>query len=486
MRVSSAHEHLRRDGRWTGGRIPYGYQVAPNPNGAGRILVVNQEEAETVRKIVQRVLAKESLMAITTDLTHAEIPPPGHSSRRGTGKRSDSKRWYTTTLRSLLVSPQLLGQVIEDGQPILRTDGLPLVTRPPILDVDTWHALQDELKRRANPGERRREGTALLRGVVHCGLCGYRMYTFMAKGRTRYRCIGRLNKRQGGGSIDCYGVTIAAAAMEEHVVEKFTGRYGALPVTRLIEHAGEDFRPQIRQAQEALSDLEKDRYERGLFKGDEGAERFATQYGQLEERVASLKIKQRDAKPTGAEEVPTGQTYAELWQASDTAGRRDLLLNAGAYVEVAPATRLGKTLDTSRLAVYFGEEGHMRLCCGRWQGGHGRGRRARRGPVSRTRADEVPAVEVCSTSGASCCCGRRLYVSPYVSQAPTILRTGRRYDSERPSRVVNSTRSKTRSQSAFPVVAARAYRCVRLPRQSPMTWSRDGSDRGRSSPRDGR
>lgn len=358
-RVSSAHEHLRREGRWTGGRIPYGYQVAANPNGAGRILVINQEEAETVRTIVERVLAKESLLTITTDLSNSDIPPPGHSSRQGTGKRSDSKRWYTTTLRSLLANPQLLGQVIEDGQPILRTDGLPLVTRPPILDVDTWQALQDELKRRANPGERRREGTALLRGIVHCGRCGYRMYTFTANGRIRYRCIGRLKKRQGGEHIDCYGVTIAGASMEEYVGEKFLDKYGTLPVTRVVEHAGEDFRPQIRQAQEALGDLEKDRYERGLFKGDEGAERFAAQYAQLEERVASLKIKQRDAKPAGVEEVPTGQTHAELWGASDVAGKRDLLLNAGAYVE-APAKRLGKTLDTSRLDVYFGEEGHMR------------------------------------------------------------------------------------------------------------------------------
>ncbi|MDX2544975.1 hypothetical protein ACOT81_26140 [Streptomyces sp. WI04-05B] len=112
---------------------------------------------------------------------------------------------------------------------------------------------------------------------------------------------------------------------EEYVTEQFIEKYGHLPVMRLVQEVGEDFRPQIRQAEEALADLQKDRYDRGLFKGDDGASR-----------------------------------YAEQWKRSDVGGKRDLLLNAGSYVEVAPARRGGKKLDTSRLSLYFGEEGHMR------------------------------------------------------------------------------------------------------------------------------
>ncbi|MFJ2114401.1 recombinase family protein [Streptomyces sp. NPDC087850] len=360
MRVSSAHEHLRREGRWTGGRVPYGYRVIANPDGAGRVLEIHPEEAKVVRAIVERVLAKESLLTIAADLSASDIPSPGHSSRQATGKRSDSKQWYTGSLRSLLTNPQLLGQVIEDGKPILRTDGLPLVTRPPILDMDMWQALQDELKRRANPGDRRREGTSLLRGVVYCKLCGCRMYTYVAKGRLRYRCIGRLKKRQSGNAIDCYGVSIAGEGMEDHITAEFLRKFGRLPVVRMVEHVGEDFRPQIRQAEEALSDLEKDRYDRGLFKGDSGAERYAQQYGKLEERLAALQERQRHATPAGVEAVPTGKKYADLWKAADTAGKRDLLLEAGTYVEVAPSKKGGPKLNTDRLALYFGEDGRIR------------------------------------------------------------------------------------------------------------------------------
>ncbi|MEV6676150.1 recombinase family protein [Streptomyces erythrochromogenes] len=76
MRVSSAHEHLRREGRYTGGRVPYGYRVVPNPDGAGKVLEINPEEAQTIHGIVERVLNKDSLLKIASDLTASDKPSP--------------------------------------------------------------------------------------------------------------------------------------------------------------------------------------------------------------------------------------------------------------------------------------------------------------------------------------------------------------------------------------------------------------------------
>jgi site-specific DNA recombinase len=186
------------------------------------------------------------------------------------------------------------------------------------------------------------------------------MYTYVAKGRTRYRCIGRLKALQAGTESTCYGVSIAGEGMEQYVTDRFLTSFGALPVVRMVEHAGEDFRPQIRQAKEALDDLEKDRYDRGLFKGEEGAARYAAQYAKLEERLASLNERQRTAKPAGVEAVPTGRLFEQHWKDADTAGKRDLLLDAGTYVEVGMSRKGGPKLDTSRLAVHFGEDGEIR------------------------------------------------------------------------------------------------------------------------------
>ncbi|MDI9885967.1 recombinase family protein [Streptomyces sp. HNM0645] len=79
--------------------------VAHDPNGAGKVPAVNEDEAKTIRKIVERVLAKDSLTQISNDLNKEGVPSPGHSSRQITGKSSDSEQWYTTTLRSLLGNP---------------------------------------------------------------------------------------------------------------------------------------------------------------------------------------------------------------------------------------------------------------------------------------------------------------------------------------------------------------------------------------------
>ncbi|WP_251829241.1 recombinase family protein [Streptomyces sp. ATCC 21386] len=121
MRVSSAHEHLRRQGRYTGGRVPYGYMVVPNPNGAGKVLAVDEDEAETIKRIVERVLTKDSLMQIINDLNKEGVPSPGHTSRQTTGKRSDSKQWYTTTLRGIMHWRQEAGHVASGG--VLRRGG---------------------------------------------------------------------------------------------------------------------------------------------------------------------------------------------------------------------------------------------------------------------------------------------------------------------------------------------------------------------------
>ncbi len=76
MRVSSAHEHLRREGRYTGGRVPYGYRVAPNPNGAGKVLEVNAEEAKTVHMIVELADVPQQVGRLRQNLGGL-VQPPG-------------------------------------------------------------------------------------------------------------------------------------------------------------------------------------------------------------------------------------------------------------------------------------------------------------------------------------------------------------------------------------------------------------------------
>ena len=73
-RVTESREYLRRMQRWGGGRPPYGYKVIANPDGAGRVLAVNQETAQHAREAVRRVIGGESVNAVATDFNRRGIP----------------------------------------------------------------------------------------------------------------------------------------------------------------------------------------------------------------------------------------------------------------------------------------------------------------------------------------------------------------------------------------------------------------------------
>src|SRR5712692_356893 len=80
-RVTGAHAYLRRAGRWGGGKPPFGYVTAPNPDGKGYVLVIDDEAAELLREIARRVISGESVNSVTADLNRREIPTPSNQAR---------------------------------------------------------------------------------------------------------------------------------------------------------------------------------------------------------------------------------------------------------------------------------------------------------------------------------------------------------------------------------------------------------------------
>lgn len=67
VRVTASIARLRRDGRFAGGNVPYCYRPADNPEGFGRVLVIDElvideTEAAVVREAAARVLTGERLL----------------------------------------------------------------------------------------------------------------------------------------------------------------------------------------------------------------------------------------------------------------------------------------------------------------------------------------------------------------------------------------------------------------------------------------
>lgn len=105
-----------------------------------------------------------------------------------------------------------------------------------------------------------------------------------------------------------------------------------------------------------LAALRADRYERGLFRGTEGAQDFAAQAAKLEQRLDDLQGRIATAAPATRYE-PTGETVAEVWDRADADERRSLLAQRIAHITIGPSSR-GRPggVDASRVDVVTHED----------------------------------------------------------------------------------------------------------------------------------
>ena len=211
IRVRTAMaSQARIEGRFLGGRPPYGYRIAdagPHPNPAKAAdgkrlhkLELDPEAAEVVRDIFVRFNGGQGLYAIAEALTRADVPSPSaHDPGRNSHRCGIA--WSKSAIRAIVTNPRYTRYQVWNRQ---RTDEV-------LLDVENV-ALGHTAKMRWNPAERwifseqiahppvisragfdqaqatlagrgsrtphkqhRRPRAYALRGVLLCGLCGRRM-----------------------------------------------------------------------------------------------------------------------------------------------------------------------------------------------------------------------------------------------------------------------------------------------------------------------
>lgn len=213
------------DGRFLGGRPPYGYRLAdlgphPNPGKAAVGQRLHQLEPDPVTgpivpRIFDEFIAGRGLFAIASGLTQDQIPCPSAYDRARNGHRS-GLAWSKSAIRAILANPRYMGRQVWNKQ---RKDEV-------LIDVDDvaqghetvmrwndqsdwiWSAapvhealISDEVFEQARQlltvgaqrsPERMPRPTArqpyLLRGLVVCGLCDRRMQGNWNNGRPHYRC----------------------------------------------------------------------------------------------------------------------------------------------------------------------------------------------------------------------------------------------------------------------------------------------------------
>ena len=219
IRVRTAMaSQTREQGRYLGGRPPYGYRLAdagPHPNKAhaawGRRahrLEPDPQTAPVVQWIFAQRLAGYSMARITRALNDAAIPCPSAADPRRNPHRS-GQAWTLHTVRAILANPRYTGRQVWNRQrtdsdlvdpvntglghrPVQRwnlPEGWVISARPahPAIISEAGFITVQDLDTRRGPATL--PGRCyLLAGLLRCGTCERHMESCWSNGKPAYRC----------------------------------------------------------------------------------------------------------------------------------------------------------------------------------------------------------------------------------------------------------------------------------------------------------
>ncbi len=233
----------RRKGKWMGGGLVLGYDVAPR----GGRLIVNEEEAAQVRAIYELYLEHRSLIPVVRELDRR-----GWRNKRWITKKGNEHGGAPFTKNTLF---RLLTNVIYIGKVSYKGTIYP-GEHDAIVDAKVWKRVQELLRRNGRNGgkEVRNKYGALLKGLLYCVPCNTAMvhtYTAKKNGR-RYRYYVCLNAQQRGWDA-CPTKSVNAHDLETFVVDHIRG----------LGSDGEIVAETIRQVREKsekrMTELERER-----------------------------------------------------------------------------------------------------------------------------------------------------------------------------------------------------------------------------------
>lgn len=334
-RVRSSIAHRRTVARKVaGGPWPFGYHSVPAPDGVGRVLEPEPDEAPIVREVANRLAdGRESVLSIVRDLDARRVPTSRSAARLAKLKGEpweglDRGTWSSSGVRMVWTNIAQLGRQPHRGDVVRDENGLPLTMWEPNLDMATFRAVQARFQSHTSPARRTR-AARLLSGLVYCAMCGNVMYVTSSGPRNPgYRCSTGSNH-----ATPCRAPRVAAEPLEDYIVASFLAVAGDWPemVERTIGggSAVEEELAEVRRALEAAT--------AALVEADADEAELLSRVRALKERRAALEALPPEVPSTVCE--PTGRTIREAWLADERgAVRRSLLAGAIDHVEVSLAT----------------------------------------------------------------------------------------------------------------------------------------------------
>lgn len=216
-RILAAKAEATGEGRWLGGRRPFGWQVVKGE----ATLILDPAEASALAQAHTDLLGGSSLHSISRAWNGAGLVT------------STGKPWTSVEVRRVLLRP---------------TNAAPAPAQwPAIVDMDTHRAVVGLLSRpdrRTTPGPERKH---LLSGLARCGTCGRGMICSMSQGTGRVQTIYRCRSRVDG--INGKHVMRDVAGLEDFITRLVIARFEQSDARPLM----------LRHAVDVLSPLRRER-----------------------------------------------------------------------------------------------------------------------------------------------------------------------------------------------------------------------------------
>ncbi len=204
-----------KDGK-THGITPYGYA-----KGENSILVINEEEAQIVKRIytlslegigtnkIAEIFNNDGILTRYNKIGKGTITTINKHTKQATTKRKKDINWSGNTIRNIITN------TLYKGERKFRNE---FVKAPIIINPIQWQKVNDNLKKNRNNSGANVEHKYLLKGKLICGTCGRNYY-----GRTRvnlkdnyYMCSSKRYKHE-----NCGNRSINITILEDLIWQRF-------------------------------------------------------------------------------------------------------------------------------------------------------------------------------------------------------------------------------------------------------------------------
>lgn len=183
-KIKSSLRAKQKEGKWVGGRTPFGYD--PNPEDKNH-LVINQEQANVVKRIFAMCLDGLSFFKIARQLTNERVKTPAqyYNFEWKSNYHLKYGQWHSKTIRDILTNRMYIGDMVQNKRrkvnykvkKVIKNNQKDYIivenTHEAIIDRKIFYEVQKKIPK--NKGRNDKKEVHLLDGLLYCGDCGHRI-----------------------------------------------------------------------------------------------------------------------------------------------------------------------------------------------------------------------------------------------------------------------------------------------------------------------